>query len=164
MGSHSTEVAHRPAIPVPEDNLRTTCRATRALLLGAGLYLALAGCNSTAPDSRDWKPSDHTNNKGNPSPGQTSGVLKPGQEDTTLVEVTWRQNCMRCHGPRGLGNGPEGRMLRVPSLARAELNDVPDAALRHVIKNGRNKMPSFKTLPPKVVAGLVKYIRGFQRR
>ena len=134
-----------------------------ALLL-ACLLCTAPGCDATPPDTRAWKPSDHNNNKGTPSPGQTSGVLKPGQEDTALVEVTWRQNCVRCHGTRGLGDRPEGRMLRVPNLARAELDDVPDAALRHVIANGRNKMPAFKTLPPKVIAGLVKYIRGFQAR
>ena len=131
--------------------------AILALLLVAG------ACNESVDDLRDWKPSDHNNTK-NPGPGQTSGVLAPGQEDTTLVEVTWRQNCQRCHGTRGRGNAPEGRILRVPDLTRSELADVPDAALRHVIKNGRNKMPAFKTLPPKVVSGLVKHIRKLAKK
>ena len=55
-------------------------------------------------------------------------------------------------------------MLRVPNLTRAELGDVPDAQLKYVITNGRNKMPAFKQLPPNVVDGLVKYIRKFGPR
>ena len=95
---------------------------------------------------------------------QTSGVTD--DEDATLVSVTWRQNCVRCHGQSGRGDGPEGPMLRVPDLTRPDFQQrATDEEIANVIRKGRNKMPAFETLPPKVVEMLVGHVRrlGGQR-
>jgi len=139
-------------------NSRTPLPRT-AIALAAGLAL-WAGCAEDAGPIREWTPADHTNNE-RPT-GQVVGTAAPGQEDATLVAVTWRQNCAVCHGGAGRGDGPQGRMLKVPNLARPDFQSgYSDAQIAAVIKNGRNKMPAFGHLPPEVVKGLVGYIRGF---
>ncbi len=119
------------------------------------------GCNSG--DVQEWRPSDHDNND-NPNARQVSGSVAPGQEEDTLIDVTWRQNCARCHGMSGRGDGPEGRMLRVRDLTDPAFQDkMSDEEIAAVIKQGRNKMPAFETLPDNVVHGLVKHIRKLRR-
>ena len=51
--------------------------------------------------------------------------------------------------------------MRAPDLTRAEWHEqVTDAQIADVIKNGRNRMPAFATLPPQVITGLVTRIRA----
>jgi cytochrome c oxidase cbb3-type subunit 3 len=89
-----------------------------------------------------------------------SGTVAPGQEEASLIAVTWRQNCARCHGMAGRGDGPDGRMLRTPDLTRSDFQErYSDAEIAAIIKKGRNKMPSFKSLPDKVIDGLVRHVR-----
>lgn len=131
--------------------------------IGGGLSLVaalLVGCNDDPGPVREWTPADHTHNE-RPT-GQVVGTAAPGEEDATLVAVTWRQNCAVCHGRAGRGDGPQGRMLKVPNLARPDFqSSYSDEQIATVIKQGRNKMPAFGHLPPDVVQGLVGYIRGF---
>jgi cytochrome c oxidase cbb3-type subunit 3 len=118
------------------------------------LYL---GCSTS--DVSEWTPQDHHNND-KPNARQVTGTALPGEEDTTLAEVAWRQNCVRCHGMVGRGDGPEGRMLRVRDLTDPAFQaKMSDEELTTVIKRGRNKMPAFEALPDKVVAALVKHVR-----
>ncbi len=52
-------------------------------------------------------------------------------------------------------------MVRAQDLTRAEWHEqVTDAQIADVIKNGRNRMPAFGTLPPQVITGLVARIRA----
>jgi cytochrome c oxidase cbb3-type subunit 3 len=131
-----------------------------AVVLGAGAALSAFACEPGG-DVREWTPRDHDNTKGNPGSMQTSGATD--NESATLVSVTWRQNCVRCHGPRGRGDGPEGPMMRVPDLARTETQGRSDEELAGIIRNGRNKMPGFGTLPPNVIELLVAHVRTFSR-
>jgi mono/diheme cytochrome c family protein len=126
--------------------------------LGLTLAFGLSGCETAGGDVRQWAPADH---EGESKGGrQVTGSAAPGEEDATLIAVTWRQNCARCHGPTGRGDGPEGRMLKVADLARPDFqNRASDADIAKVIRKGRNKMPAFETLPEKVVEGLVKHVR-----
>jgi cytochrome c oxidase cbb3-type subunit 3 len=127
------------------------------------LVTGLAACHGGGDEVRPWKPEDHDNTKAARAV-QTSGVTKPGEESATLVAITWAQNCVNCHGPRGRGDGPQGRMLRVADLSRPEWQGrVTDEAIANVIRKGRNKMPAFESLPPKVVDGLVAFVRALKR-
>ncbi|MEM9691042.1 MAG: cytochrome c [Myxococcota bacterium] len=121
----------------------------------------LVGCGQRE-DVREWTPADHHNQKNNA--GQVSGSATPGQEGATLAQVTYQQRCATCHGPRGRGDGPQGRMLKVPSLARASMGTMPAEAIVATIRNGRGKMPPFRDLPDQVVRDLVTLIRGFSAR
>lgn len=135
----------------------------RALTPTLGLILvlgtSLVACDSGGGDVRPWKPEDH--DKAGPDTGrQVSGTVAPGEEEASLIAVTWRQNCARCHGVAGRGDGPEGRMLRTPDLTRPDFQErYSDAEIAAVIKKGRNKMPAFGSLPDKVIEGLVRYVR-----
>ncbi len=146
-----------PVIPATEHR-PPRALATTLLLLGMAAVIATAGCDSNGGDVRPWQAEDHDRPSGNGR--QVSGSVAPGEEEATLIAVTWRQNCARCHGMSGRGDGPEGRMLRTPDLSRPDFHDrYSDEEIASVIKKGRNKMPAFETLPDKVVAGLVRHIR-----
>jgi cytochrome c oxidase cbb3-type subunit 3 len=120
----------------------------------------LAACDGGA-DVREWSPQDHGQAKG-PAGAQTSGVTD--DEDATLVSVTWRQNCARCHGMSGRGDGPEGRMVRAPDLTKADFQQrATDQEIANVIRKGRNKMPAYPSLPKRVVELLVGHVRSFKR-
>jgi cytochrome c oxidase cbb3-type subunit 3 len=121
--------------------------------------LLSSGCDE-GRDVRVWQPGDHDGEAKNA--GQVDGVAAPGEEDATLVSMTWKQNCLRCHGASGRGDGPEGRMLRVPDLSATK---GTDQELANTIRKGRNQMPAFgEALTPNVVDGLVRLIRSFNAR
>jgi mono/diheme cytochrome c family protein len=121
------------------------------VLVGTSVLLA---CGNPE-DVRPWRPEDHD---GEAKAGQVDGVAAPGQEDAIIVSMAWKQNCVKCHGPDGRGNTPEGRMNRVPDITATKATDAELAAL---ITKGRNKMPAFgSALPPKVIDGLVKQVRS----
>ena len=138
--------------------------SNRSLILAALVVALVCGACDGGGDVREWSPADHDNNE-KAAGMQTSGVTD--DEDATLVSVTWRQNCVRCHGNSGRGDGPEGPMLRVPDLTRPDFQQrATDEEIANVIRKGRNKMPAFETLPPKVVEMLVGHVRrlGGSRR
>jgi len=125
--------------------------ALRRVLLVASIALG-TGCDGGAGEVREWRPNDHDNN-------QKRGQVDGGDQDATIA-VAYKQLCARCHGPTGRGDGPDGRMMRVPDLTRpAVQSGATDEQIAEVIRNGRNKMPPFGTLPPDVVSGLVRLVR-----
>lgn len=142
---------------------RELVAAQRRLRCGPWLWvlfaLALAACEDR--DVETWTPADHDH--ADKKAGQVSGTAAPGQEQASLVAVTWRQSCASCHGMGGRGDGPTGRMMKMPDLSRPELQNRSDEELAKVIREGRNQMPSFGSLPPAVVEGLVKHIRTLRR-
>lgn len=137
-------------------NDRPIRMAARRLRLIAPLFIAaLVSCEER--DVKEWSPADHDHvDKG----GQVSGSALPGQELASLVAVTWRQSCASCHGMGGRGDGPTGRMIKVPDLTRPDFQkDTSDEQIAEIIAKGRNKMPAFGSLPPKVIEGLVGHVR-----
>ena len=135
--------------------LASSRRLAASLLV---VVVATLGACDTGGDVRPWQADDHDRPSGNSR--QVSGTVAPGEEEASLIAVAWRQNCARCHGMAGRGDGPEGRMLRTPDLTRADFHDrSSDAEIANVIKKGRNKMPAFESLPDKVIEGLVRHIR-----
>ena len=139
---------------------RPVWRRAPALAWPAALVLfTSAACNDR--EVKEWTPGDHDRaDKG----GQVSGTALPGQEEASLVAVTWRQSCASCHGSGGRGDGPNGRMMKVPDLTRPDFQKgFSDDQIAEVIRKGRNQMPSFASLPPKVIDGLVKYVRSLGR-
>ena len=146
--------------------MKTSRWRPRAALAGSVVPLLVAlvggGCNTPPEGTRDWTAADH-DQADNATGARTSGVVAPGEEEATLIAVTWRKNCARCHGVDGRSQVPEGRMLRAPDLTRPALQQVDDAIVANVISKGRNKMPAF-ALPPKVLRGLVAHIRTLQNK
>jgi mono/diheme cytochrome c family protein len=134
---------------------------TRRTLALAGL-ITLASCDpSSDGEVREWTPADHDQPSANANQGpQVADRPDSPATNMSLVELAWQKNCVLCHGARGRGDGPQGPMLRVADLTRAEWQDkVSDQEIAETIRKGRNKMPAFD-LPAPVLDGLVKRIRA----
>ena len=79
----------------------------------------------------------------------------------------FRENCMRCHGPQGKGDGSNAdrKHRHHMDLTRADFTD-PAGVLFHKISNGRvkPKMPAFKDKLTKeqiwTLAGYVQSLRA----
>lgn len=138
----------------------------RPLVLGAWILVSV-GCSRTdSAGLPEWTPADHDHQQ-TPSAGQVNteerraqmpDLEKKGIND--LILATWKQNCVRCHGLIGQGDGPDGRVLTPPSFTTAAFQNArDDAALTSSIIGGRGKMPAFAHLPPETVQGLVRLIR-----
>jgi cytochrome c oxidase cbb3-type subunit 3 len=138
----------------------------RALSAPLALATALASiaCDR-APDAaslREWTPADHdrVEEKQRLATGQAASGRK-GDNSAQLVELTWRQQCLPCHGMLGKGDGPNAAMFKPADLTKEEWQSkVKDEEIALVIKNGKNKMPKFTDLPPEVIVGLVARIRA----
>jgi len=92
--------------------------------------------------------------------------------DATLANGRrlYRENCRRCHGPQGKGNGSDADPRLKPrmdltSAARAELN--PDGVVFHKIWRGREKpkMPAFREkLTREEVWTLVGFVQSLREK
>lgn len=129
----------------------------------APLLLALA-CNEAPADRREWRPSDHDHTD-SPSANQVVGGPDGGSPELArhgLNEVTimaWQQNCVRCHGRLGRGDGPQGPMTRAIDLGNPDFQrTVSDEQLLASIRDGKGLMPAFP-LPEPTLKSLVQLVR-----
>lgn len=136
-----------------------------AVRLPRSLLFLLVGvaCNSAPPDLRPWRPSDHdhTSEPGNNQVVADAGVdpelASRGLNEVALV--AWEQNCVRCHGRFGRGDGPQGPMVHAADLTNPRFQTTfTDEQIAAVIRSGRGLMPAFP-LPDSTVTTLVQLIR-----
>jgi mono/diheme cytochrome c family protein len=127
--------------------------------------LAWGGCDRppSADTLPEWSPADHHSRDDDRAEQRSARAAAPGaNNDTQLVDLAWRQQCVSCHGPLGKGDGQMGPMVQAPDLSRREWQaKISDAEMADVIKNGRNRMPRFD-LPEPVLHGLVARIRSLR--
>ena len=129
------------------------------------LCLLLLGCHSTPEDTREWRVSDHDHTS-NPRADQVevqqgAAAPAPAQGVDEVTIVAWSQNCSRCHGTVGRGDGPQGPATRPRDLTDAAWqSSVTDESIAQVIRNGRGLMPAFQ-LPEPTVLSLVRLVRLF---
>jgi Cytochrome C oxidase, cbb3-type, subunit III len=151
----------------------------RRSLAFALIALTIAACDRppTADNLRDWTPADHDRNDEKEKSGAQGGARQRGAQQprgtgntgnaddgTVLIDATWKAQCLRCHGPIGHGDGPEGPMVKATDLTNGDWQDkVQDGDIAATIKTGKNKMPKFD-LPDSVVQGLVARIRASRGR
>jgi mono/diheme cytochrome c family protein len=141
------------------------------------LALMLAHCDSppSASTLREWTPADHDRSEESAraaagqqapqSPGPKAAAAAGSKAPDMVLEETWAQQCAACHGPMGHGDGPTGPMVHARDLTLAEWqSSVTDEQIATVIMDGKGKMPSFASLPPKVIMGLVARIRASRGR
>ena len=145
----------RQPMPSPDNKLNSLLGpAFIALALVAIAGWFLLASRSRPDDVREWTPADHD------QPAEQPAEVRARTDEPNLTEVAWAANCVRCHGPRGIGDGPEGPMARAPDLTRAEWQDrVTDDEIADTIRRGRGKMPAFD-LSQSLIAGLVQRIRS----
>jgi len=129
-----------------------------------GLSLVTVGCNkSEAHDLREWKPSDHdhTSEPGRDQVDVSDPAANPlsAHGISEVVLLGWRQNCVRCHGVIGRGDGSQAAATRPPDLTNPERQaQLTDADIKTVIRQGRGLMPAHD-LPDSTIDGLVKLVR-----
>jgi mono/diheme cytochrome c family protein len=133
------------------------------LLRSLVLVLIATACDKAPADLRPWRPSDHdhTSEPGNNQVVADAGVdpelAKHGLNEVALV--AWEQNCVRCHGRFGRGDGPQGAMVHATDLTNPRWQSiVSDDQIRVTIRDGRGLMPAFP-LPDSTVVTLVQLVR-----
>ena len=68
--------------------------------------------------------------------------------------------CIICHGADGTGKTQIGKTLKIPDFHSPEIKKLPDADLKTVITNGKNKMPPFKEkLTEAQIDQVLSYVR-----
>jgi mono/diheme cytochrome c family protein len=129
------------------------------------LALLAVACDQAPPDLRVWRPSDHDHTT-NPGEGQVEGgpdagtapeLAAHGLNEVTIV--AWQQNCVRCHGRLGRGDGPQGISIRATDFTnQAWQAAVTDEQLVQAIRDGKGAMPAFP-LPEPTIKSLVQLVR-----
>jgi mono/diheme cytochrome c family protein len=132
------------------------------LARAAGAFLVLGLCTLTAgravaqqAEPAPWVVPDDAKKVKNPVPSNA--------ESLTAGEGLFTDNCVLCHGEKGMGDGPGAKTIKVkpanftdPKLQAAET----DGALFWKMTNGRGPMPSWRdTLTDQERWQLVNYIR-----
>jgi mono/diheme cytochrome c family protein len=130
--------------------------------------LLVFACDRAPSDLREWRTSDHDHTS---NPNATQVEVKPdagnplaaqGVDEVTIV--TWKENCAKCHGTVGAGDGPQGPMTHARDLTSPEWQAATsDAVIAQSIRDGRGRMPAFK-LPDSTLASLVRLVRLFDAR
>jgi len=150
--------------------LRLAAVAAMSVWVGPAWVAAVAAgafaCDSppAAADLHEWTPQDHDHSDEKErvaSGAQAMPAASGSKEDAqrVLVDSTWKNQCVTCHGPVGRGDGPNGPMVKATDLTRAEWQaSMTDDQIAASITNGKGRMPRFD-LPPNVVQGLVARIR-----
>ncbi len=127
------------------------------------LFLSACDRPPSADSLRDWTPADHDRVEESAkvqAGAQASAGSRNAQTGSTLVDATWKSQCVVCHGPTGRGDGPNGPPVKATDLTSEDWQaKVTDGDIAATIKNGKNKMPKFD-LPDSVVQGLVARIRA----
>ncbi len=72
-------------------------------------------------------------------------------DPVTVGKVIYANNCIACHGPGGDLMAAGAKNLRNSGL--------DDAAIKAIIRNGKNSMPAYKTLTEEQLDGLLAYVR-----
>jgi cytochrome c553 len=86
------------------------------------------------------------------------------------AKANWKLYCAMCHGPKGRGNTPAGRLLGAPDYRdpKVQASFTDEAAFQDIKdgiqKDGRRKMKPFASeLTDQDIRDLVQYIRSFKR-
>ena len=112
--------------------------------------------------TREWRADDHDEEPGSAQPPAGASPAAAGATDDAILDSAWKVSCAECHGPSGRGDGPKSPMTQPPNLTDPSyLATRTDEQLVATIRAGKGKMPAFPALPPNLVVGLVRRVRGF---
>ena len=76
----------------------------------------------------------------------------------------YKAKCQMCHGADGLGATPVGKVMKIPSFKDPAVVKSTNAELSSIVKNGKNKMPSFSgKLTDAQITSVVEFIRTLQK-
>jgi len=125
-------------------------------IFGLVALLLATGCVSYGDEPAVLENATPTPSGGpsNPDPGDLSSATRGG--------MLFSQNCARCHGGGGKGDGPEGVNLpsRPRDLTAPRMRGLTDGEIFVTISEGRGYMPSWqRRLSEPQIWDLVNYVR-----
>lgn len=139
--------------------IRHVCAAAVACLLAATALVTAK--HSPAPQTaRTWTLGEDAETKKNP--------LTPDEQTLAAGRALYKDKCARCHGPGGLGDGPDGDPeleMNLTEPKRAARN--PDGVVFYKVLNGRGrpKMPAFKDeLTEQQIWTIVTYVQTLRKK
>jgi mono/diheme cytochrome c family protein len=135
------------------------------VLIGAVALVATLEANATPQDksSSGWTLPPDADTQKNP--------LTVDQKVLNMGKSVYKQNCNRCHGPAGLGDGPDAEpeareKMDLTNPKGADRNS--DGVVFHKVWNGRRKpkMPAFKDegLTEQQVWSVVAYVQTLRKK
>jgi mono/diheme cytochrome c family protein len=142
----------------------------RGGIMIAGCLIAAAVAGSTASAGLQGR-------QGTPAgwilPADADEKKNPLPVDDTLVtagKAVYKDKCVKCHGPGGLGDGPDADPDARPDMdltnpKRADRN--PDGVVFYKVWNGRRrpKMPAFREeLNEQQVWSVVAYVQSLRKK
>jgi mono/diheme cytochrome c family protein len=149
-------------------------RGSKLIGACAAAFLVIVGASvaGTARDAQAKQAATHAN----------AGWALPPEAETTKSPLTvddkvlatgraiYKDKCQRCHGPGGLGDGPDSdpdarEDMDLTNPERADKN--PDGVVFFKVMNGRRrpKMPAFKEeLSPEQVWSVVAHVQTIRRK
>ena len=90
-------------------------------------------------------------------------LLAPSSARAQGAEATYKAKCVSCHGTDGKGDTPMAKKLGVRDFGSPEVKKETDEELAGIIQNGKNKMPSYKSLKTEEIKDLVTYIHTLSK-
>ncbi len=140
--------------------IRFACAAAAAVV--ALTVPAVTGSDRTAaPQGGGWTLGDDVSTKTNPLP--------PDAKTLAAGRAIFVEKCKRCHGPGGLGDGPDADPdatdMDLTNPKRAARND--DGTVFYKVLNGRKrpKMPAFKEeLNEQQIWTVVTYVQSLRKK
>ena len=92
--------------------------------------------------------------------GLAAAASVPARAQDATAADTFKNRCAMCHGMDGLAETPAGKIFKAASLKSPMVTDKSNEELHTIIRNGKNKMPPFKTqLSDKQIDAVIGYIR-----
>jgi len=160
---------HFPQLPVMPGVLQVEALAqTMAVYVaqqeGFGDRIGLFAAIATAQDSGETPKRGWTIP---PGAAQEANPIAVSPEVLAKGKKLYEDNCQKCHGKGGKGDGPAAAALPPPKPAdwtSAKVAAETDGEIFWKISNGRGAMPPWKHLPEKDRWDLVNYIRTLQKK
>lgn len=102
------------------------------------------------------------------APPEAKNLKNPVAKSGKVVgqaKKIFETNCLPCHGPKGVGDGPAAAALPVKpaNWTSAATQSETDGELFWKITNGRGPMPPWKHLPENDRWAMVHFIRTFKK-
>jgi mono/diheme cytochrome c family protein len=127
------------------------------------VIILASACDQPPDASTVWTPGDHDKQEQSQNQQAAQPASSGPQQGAQFVEVAWMRACAECHGPRGMGDGPNGPMVKAPDLTDPEWQaKVKDDEIEERIRKGKGQMPAFD-IPEPALKAFVARIRALRR-
>jgi mono/diheme cytochrome c family protein len=144
--------------------IRRTTIAVGILMLGLAITIS---ARDTSVQTKPAQPAGWT------LPEEADDTKNPHAVDDKLLasgRAVYKDKCQRCHGPGGLGDGPDAdpdvrEDMDLTNAKRADKNS--DGVIYYKVLNGRRrpKMPAFKEeLKPDQIWSVVAYVQTLRKK